>query len=694
MSQRNGRFSGLDDTFDNSLDALPLRPIHPPNLASSSYVPLLSQEEGLSPSRPWESAHRGPEPSPSLHQTSSTRPRQARSLYAPLPDDDVLEGTSQSSQHANPSAEDATKFRKQAWKPFSLRWPALVSSCIAALVLGLVVVFLLVYSVLHDGLGDDYGSSAILFGWRFTPTLITVLYNIPITIMFNDARRTESFVRMSHVSGASSASGLFKPPGQWWKVFADSFKKRENHGHFSYFLLATVLVNVISFLFINPLSSALLQSQPVEMISKGPFTRYAVSDAQPIRMAANDLVYFRTIGNVLQNLTTSAWLTDKYAVVPFSPSTFPLNVGITTTGKTQQWQTNTSVLSVDLDCEVMNFRKAFYAENSTEDGAENSKQYHSLLLTDSQGCEAGIKGYDSSMVYYGGGSWFTPPQVVLPVWDDSYSDEYFNATPQCNDRQVMLSTNGSWIGERSGTWNNGFKAAAWSCNTIFYSAVMSVKATTGPSETTLDIDEDAFNALRSRLSPDVLDLSRFESAFLDRNWTNMIYTPDEGALPNFGGVSALLAAAYNFDAVSMINSDSVGETARRIKQRFLGEMMIATIAQNTPIAQTGEVFEKPRRVIVNLPIAISLAALFFISAALIAAVLFLSNRRPLNLHHDPASVAAVVKLIEGNSVIRDCFKARDEGVVAQPSRTFDNTTHFLRDGLLLSIKRIDESPGK
>ncbi|EXJ77095.1 hypothetical protein A1O3_10253 [Capronia epimyces CBS 606.96] len=684
MSQQGYQLSASDE------DGLPLRPIHPRNPVSSSYTPLLSQEEESSPFQPQASPIlEATEPTLAHDHTSPTPPKQPHSQYATLQTVDIEDRTSNNPQQPTLS----TGFpRTPLWKPVSLRWPVLLSTLVVALVLGLVVVFLLAYSVVHDGLGHDDGSSAILFGWRFTPTLVTVLYAILTTITLHDAARTESLARMSHVSGASSTSSLFKNPGQWWSIIADSLRKRENHGHLNYFLLATVLVHVIGSLLINPLSSALLQSQPVELVSRVPFTRYAVSSDDAISMAADDLVYFRTIGNILQNLTTSAWLTDKYAIVPFSPSSVTLDLGIAGTEKAQQWQANTTVLSVGLDCQAMQVQKAVWVENVTEDGSTSPHQYNSLLLTDNEGCEAGINGFSQYMTFYGGGSWFAPPRVVLPIWDDNSSGQYYNATPQCDDRQVVLSTNGTWSGDTSDSWNKYFKAAAWSCKTSFYAADMLVTATTGPSGTTLDVDDAVFNARRSLLPATSLDQDRFEDAFLNLNWTSMIYTPNTNSLPSFGGVSALLAAMYDFNPGSMMDTGSVGESARRIKQRFLGEMMIANIAENGPVVHTGQVIESPRRVVVNLPIAISLAVLFLVSAGLMAVVLFLSGRRPLQLHNDPASVAAVVKLIEGNSVIRDCFKARDDGNGALSDWKLDHTTHFLRDGLIRSVKTVDEEP--
>lgn len=128
-------------------------------------------------------------------------------------------------------------------------------------------------------------------------------------MIFNDARMTEPFEQMSHVTGAPTATSVLKRLESWWKVLVVSFKKTQNHGHVNYFLLLAVLANMISFLLISPLSSALLQSQPVNLVSEVPINNYLLSESQPISMAANDLVYFRTISNV-PRAHSERWCTD------------------------------------------------------------------------------------------------------------------------------------------------------------------------------------------------------------------------------------------------------------------------------------------------------------------------------------------------------------------------------------------------
>lgn len=451
-------------------------------------------------------------------------------------------------------------------------------------------------------------------------------------------------------------------------------KRRHNHGQLNLYLLAVTLVDVTGFLLINPLSSALLQSQSIDLKSQVTFSRYLVDENEPIRMESDDLVYFRTIGNILQNLTTSAWLTDKYAVVPFWRPPGPTMSDTTLTDLNQQWQVNSSVFTVNLECEAMSTNTT-----TVNDGA--------LILSDSTGCETSIGVCGESIDTLGGGSWFTPPSFVTPIWyTEDYPKSCYNSTAQCADKEVILMTNSTWEFNTSYTGSQWFQASAWSCSTTFYRADMPVSVSTGPAGSLLGVDEATFSTHRQLLESTFLNQTRFENAFLNRNWTSVIYPSYPSSTPNWGGVSVLLAALYDFAPLSMIGEESVVDQAQRIKQRFLGEMMLNTIARNSPTQQTGTMTVTERRIVVNLPIAISLAVLFILSAGLIAFALWKSGRRPLNLYHDPASVAALVQLTEDDTILRNYLKNEQSVSNHRDDIKLQSMRHFLQDGAISTVE--------
>ncbi|KAK6373895.1 hypothetical protein LTS17_007864 [Exophiala oligosperma] len=479
---------------------------------------------------------------------------------------------------------------------------------------------------------------------------------------------------MAHSSGATSASSILRSKEQWWTALWNSLQRRHYHDQVNFYLLAITLVDIVGFLLINPLSSALLQSQSIELKSQISFSRYLVGENEPIRMESDDLVYFRTIGNILQNLTTSAWLTDKYAVVPFWRPPGTSKSDTTLTDMNQQWQVNASIFSVDLECEAMSTNTT-----TANDGA--------LILSDNTGCETAIGVCGETIDTLGGGSWFTPPNFVTPIWDkETFPKSCYNSTAQCADRQVILMTNSSWEFNASYSDSQWFRASAWSCSTTFYRADMPVSVSTGPAGSSLDIDDGTFNARRRLVESTFINQTRFENAFLNQNWTSVIYPSYPSSTPKWGGVSVLLAALYEFAPLSMIGKESVVDQAQRIKQRFLGEMMLNTVVRNPLTQQTGNVIVTERRVVVNLPIAVSLAVLFVLSAGLIAFALLASGRRQLNLYHDPASVAALVQLTEDDTVLRNRLKI--EQSISSPGNgtQIRSMRHYLRDGTISTIE--------
>ncbi|KIW10142.1 hypothetical protein PV08_11103 [Exophiala spinifera] len=663
MSQHYHSVSSQVFDDNSNSESLPLRPIHRREASDAEYLSLDGQRVSESLNSPRD-AH-------SRHETRLHRVARGEPQYLSLQNAEFVDEPSPHSPELPPGTK--TPATRPSWKPYPLQWPFLLTTLSIALLLGLVVIFLLAYSATHHGLGRDDGSSSVLFGWRFTPTLITVLYSILTAMIYSDTLRTESFSQMSHQSGADSASSILRSKEQWWTVLWSSLRRRHNHGQLNFYLLAVTLADIIGFLLINPLSSALLQSQSIDLESQISFSRYRVDETEPLRMESDDLVYFRTVGNILQNLTTSAWLTEKYAVVPFWRPPGPSMSDTTLTGLNQQWQVNSSVFSVTLECEAM-------STNTTEanDGA--------LILSDRTGCETAIGVCGESINSLGGGSWFTPPDFVTPIWwEDDYPKSCYNSTAECADRQVILITNSTWEFNTSYTTSKWFRASAWSCGTTFYRADIPVSISTGPAGSVLGVDDATFIAHRRLVEPTVLNTTRFDNAFLNRNWTSMIYPSYPSSTPQWGGVSVLLAALYDFAPLSMFGKESVVNRAQKIKQRFLGEMMLNTVARNSPTQQAGTVTVTERRVLVNLPIAISLAVLFILSAALIAFALWESGRRHLNLFHDPASIAALIQLTEDDKPLRDYLKAKQPGSSRQDDANLRSMRHFLQDGAMSTV---------
>jgi len=107
-----------------------------------------------------------------------------------------------------PTGDRATFVGQSIWRPLTLRRPYLSFVLVLTLILGSLVLFLTISSIRNNGLGNDSASSALLFGRRFSPTLLATVYGLFVASMLNDVRRTEIFARLSKPGGASAEKTL------------------------------------------------------------------------------------------------------------------------------------------------------------------------------------------------------------------------------------------------------------------------------------------------------------------------------------------------------------------------------------------------------------------------------------------------------------------------------------------------------
>lgn len=238
------------------------------------------------------------------------------------------------------------------WLPYTLRKPFLCLLTASIITLLIAVVLLCSLSVNNDGLGVDDGSSILFFAWRFTPSLLAVLYVQLTAMLLDDVKRTECFAQLAKSGGAPAVSSILRAPGAWWDALANSLPKR-NNGQISWLLLSSAFINVLGFLIISPLSSSFLVSTEATVTKEMKFDR--TTPQLPVNLTSGRDTKLRIFGHLLQNVTTSAWISDDYTIFPFWPSRMenpPL--GPLLSDSPQKWQADTLVLSTELECEPVN----------------------------------------------------------------------------------------------------------------------------------------------------------------------------------------------------------------------------------------------------------------------------------------------------------------------------------------------------
>lgn len=548
------------------------------------------------------------------------------------------------------------------WLPLTLRWPFLVTLFSVSLGLGVVTIALSAKSAQTHGLCNDSGSSAFFFAWRFLPTLVAVLYALMITVLTNDVKRTESFAKLSKPNGSSAASSLLLVGGPWWNDPIGALRKKSNNGYRSWTFFWVSMTNVMAILLVSPLSAGLLSLDEVQISRNEQFSRLQPFHdgplGSPLRLqdTSTDETYFRTISSVVQNLTTSAWLGDSHAVLPFWPTSFDsVPVGASLAGTPQQWKGQTSVFQAGLQCISMKLT-----------GKNTSDSNFILELNSGDGCRVKMNMTRSSLLWPPGGGWWSntsatnyptvansiPPTIIL------------NSTSACGAREMFFIASPL----QSPQSNQSVARLCSSNYFVAFNVTTTVESTAISS--LVSIDERSFNETKVPLDPSIVDLQNFEDLFLNQSWSAYFQPPNgyNAVRPVFGGPLILLAALLGDTGFSLNTTfEGVGllDKAQRVKQRFFGEaIQTAFVSTSEQDVQhiSAQLTTTQIRLIASYGIGITLGLILLLSAALITFVHYCSrlSRRPLNLIRDPGSAAAVMLMISHNAEIRNRFRGFDK----------------------------------
>ena len=221
-----------------------------------------------------------------------------------------------------------------------------------AIALAAVCISLMLYSRAQYGFGTDDGQDSVLFGWRFSPTLVAVLYVLGTAIVLNGVKRTEAYARLSSPVWSAAKSTLCRVPGPWWDAYRRGLTTGDRGVNWT--MLSAALVYIIGFLAISPLSSSLLDSNGVTVRRPITFEQVAAQQNRPLAFDPSEEVYLRTVAHSLQHLAISAWITDKYEVLPFYPtSSTSIPLGPILTDQPQHWSAMTTVFKSVMTCEPM-----------------------------------------------------------------------------------------------------------------------------------------------------------------------------------------------------------------------------------------------------------------------------------------------------------------------------------------------------
>ncbi|KAF2424497.1 hypothetical protein EJ08DRAFT_595123 [Tothia fuscella] len=570
------------------------------------------------------------------------------------------------------------------WVPYTVRKPFLAFQISLSLTLSVGVIILYWRSSINHGLGNDNGSSALLMGWRFTPTLLAVLYALLSSMLSNDVKRTEPYARLARRGGFVAELSILSVPGAWWSALIEGLSKSKTNGRRNWLLFWSTLLNVIAFLAVSPLSSSLFVSGDVAITRETNFTRLSLDTNNPLPLHADRETYFRTISHLLQNISTSAWISDNYVIIPFWPSNDESEpVGPSLSKISQIWQSQSLVLSTELECESLSlprissfeqtclWTRCDQSNNGTCLVEPETVPRVSLFLDADRGCSYGMQGDISDLpIVNGGSSWSGPWTSSLQIWLDmanvanTCGDVEYSHTKQCNGGEILLTTS-PWMAQYNnsfgGLWQThpDFRASGVVCFPSYNMAYLMVRATTTDGVSEVTFNKTEYAQKRTTIPSSLLDPERFQNFTLNANWTKYLYAPqgDSTSRPITGGLSVILAAMHNFDLDALMDDVNIASKMRRIKSRIFGEVLQSSFLQPGSARREtirGKITLMKRRIIVSRGVAIALTTLFLFSTLLLCLVWRLSSleRRPLNISYDPALAIVVSSLIGPSPELR------------------------------------------
>lgn len=152
-----------------------------------------------------------------------------------------------------------------SWLPVPLRWQFLLSVFILSNGLAALVLALMIKSQKHHGLGQVQDFAAFIFAWRYTPTLIAVIYVSFTMAIIKGIKQTEPLARLSRPDGASATSSLFLQSRLSWLDPFNAYSRRKNGGFRNWALFWATILNILALLVITPFSSALLSPREADI---------------------------------------------------------------------------------------------------------------------------------------------------------------------------------------------------------------------------------------------------------------------------------------------------------------------------------------------------------------------------------------------------------------------------------------------
>jgi hypothetical protein len=589
-----------------------------------------------------------------------------------------------------------TKNPPPAWLPYTLRRPFLVVLALVSLALSVILVALCWYSAKNHGLGKDDRSIGLLVGWRYTPTIIAVLFTQALVITAEDVKRTEAFARMACSKPISSRYTLSYIPKVWWRSVFEGFSRRSSGGYRRWMLAFSSLAAGVSLLIITTFSSSVFVAKDVLYQDIVQLQRYVPDRNGTIALSPKRDTYFHTISGFLYNASTSIWVSDSHVVLPFVPANSstdnePLRDG--------SWEAETTIMQLENSCVPMNMTdKTVIVVNYSSAGRWScgnncTVKSKGFKIRSADGCEVQMQtpiayedshdnasttslspeGYRKDYLPDSGGMFWTNMSSSYVSWQDLMQEHgnppaidssiertikhtfIYSMSDQCHGRDLLVVTPPWWsdasAAERQRTYWANFTVRAEVCTALYYEASLPVTMSVSGGLSKVLFDPSEFKRRRKPISKALLDFNHLDDLAFREAWPKYMTAPvGVEKSQGYQGASILLGEHFSLNLYNMLQNSTLVSEASRLRSRFFGELVLSSLLEADMLtleSVSGEVTLTDRRIMVVTEIAITLVALFLLTACYLSYMCWSisSGHRPLNLRADPATISGTTSAI-------------------------------------------------
>lgn len=597
------------------------------------------------------------------------------------------------------------------------------------------------YSKRNQGLGNDDGSNGLLFAWRFTPTIIAVVYARLVGMVFNDFRRTEPFARMTKGPTSANASILQAPEG-WWTMLAQAFSRKKNGGAINWALANVTTAFVLASLVISSISSSFLTENDRSISGYIPLQKKILSKNTPLQLKISPDMFLSTTGTLIYNLSVDPWTVGEYTVLPFWPEDSDPVAMLAASDHSglQKWEATATVFRTEYRCNSMdttislNNTKTFstigYKQvvplNETEVVVNGTAKMDTTFLLAEDGCQYQIDMapllatnlidsliwaraedplYEMQTLYSDTtrGTNTTESYIYVPGLDKYKvkaigSDNPLlrqNSSAACAGKDI-IHLSSELISSDLKSFRDDYTQKAWECALEITSADIPVTYSLSNTGAGIDFDRDEFAREQSSVGNDIINGSDVRQLLHQSNWLAYLnpakFLADRSAL--------LLSAEYQYNFDLVLSSTDVPRKAQSTMEAFFAALLQSSVSTSGLETQAigGRSTLVKTRVDVFQGIGIALSAIYGVCALLLAVLAWqcTAHRRSLNLKSNPSTTAGVADIVSFGQWDKDSWKPLFIASTVQSKESFRSKAYStdpkLREHVRNSkLKALDEN---